>query len=99
MPPGCVRPIDPHFNGLGFQFFGNSCHPDQRVYKQRGNAEKIGLPVRQDLMTEDTLNLLLQTAEGHIKQEEKTRRKKVNKTEQKPGPVGMMKVHSEILSK
>ena len=50
-------------------------------------------------MTEDTLNLLLQTAEGHIKQEEKTRRKKVNKTEQKPGPVGMMKVHSKILRK
>ena len=35
----------------------------------------------------------------HKKQEEKTRRKKINKTEQKPGPVGMMKVHSKILRK
>ena len=50
-------------------------------------------------MTEDTLNLFLQTAERHIKQKEKTRSKKVNKAEQKPRPVGMMKVHSEILSK
>jgi len=67
VPPGGVWAFDAEGDGLGLELFGDSCHPDQRVNEQCRNAEKVCDPITLGPAPEDVVQLVLQSAQRHIK--------------------------------
>ena len=92
MPVGGELPLDPQLLRLRPQLLGDPRHPDQRIEKQRRDAQQIGHRVALGAMAQDLVQLILQAA-PHIDEEEQPRREKVDKAQQEAGPPGMLKSH------
>ena len=74
------------------QLFGDARHPDDRIDRQRRQAEQIGYIVALRPVAEDGVKLVLQHAR-HIDEKEQTRREKVDEAVPEALSVRMLKSH------
>ena len=93
MPPGGVRPLDPHLNGFCLQLFRYPGHPDERIDKRRRNSQQIGHPVSLGTSAKDLVKFILQAPQRHIQQEEQPGREEIDEAEPESWSICMRKSH------
>ena len=93
VPPGSVGTLDAKGYGFRLQFLGYPGHPDERIDKEGGDAEKIRHPVALRPTAKYLIQLILKPTQRHVQQEEESRREEVYKPEPEARPIRMFEPH------